>query len=50
MRTERVRRQQQVSSERWHNELLVSTGGEIDDELLTWVEHAFALTDPRADG
>jgi Domain of unknown function (DUF5655) len=43
----RIVKQEQVSANRWHNEVVVSTGGDIDTELLGWIEHAYALTDPR---
>lgn len=46
----RVRKSEQVSAHRWHNEVLVTTGGDFDAELLSWIEHAYSLADPGATG
>jgi hypothetical protein len=42
----RSRKQQQVSTHRWHNDVLITTGGEIDRELVGWLEDAYALNAP----
>jgi len=40
----RVRKQERVSANRWHNELLLSTPDEVDDEVVGWLGEAFALS------
>lgn len=39
----RIRRREQASANRYHNEMLVASPGEIDDELMGWVAAAHAL-------
>ena len=40
----RVRKTEQVSKNRVHNELLVSSPAEIDAELLAWLAAAYSLS------
>lgn len=40
----RIVRQVQTAPHRWHSEVTVETGGELDGELLGWIEHAYAVT------
>lgn len=39
----RIRRTEQASANRYHNEMLVAAPGEIDDELMGWIAGAHAL-------
>jgi len=39
----RVRRLERASANRFHNEMLIASAGEIDDELLGWIAGAHAL-------
>lgn len=39
----RIRRHEQASANRFHNEMLVASPGEIDDELIGWIAAAHAL-------
>ena len=39
----RVRKAEQVSRNRVHNEILLSSPGEVDSELLVWLEEAYRL-------
>jgi uncharacterized protein DUF5655 len=41
---ERIRRTEQVSANRWHNEVLVGAPGELDEEVVEWIGAAYALT------
>src|SRR6185436_6493560 len=40
LRSKRVRKNEQVSRNRCHCEVLLSSEGEVDDELLCWLEQA----------
>jgi hypothetical protein len=39
----RIRRVERASANRYHNEMLVASPGEIDDELMGWIAAAHAL-------
>jgi hypothetical protein len=39
----RIRRLEQASANRYHNEMLVASADEIDDELMGWLTGAHAL-------
>ena len=39
----RIRKLERASANRCHNELLVESAGEIDDELTGWIAEAYAL-------
>lgn len=40
----RVRKHEQVSANRYHNEVLLTGADDIDDELTNWITQAYALT------
>ena len=40
----RVRKVEQVSTNRYHNEVLLSSTGEVDVELGDWIRKAYSLT------
>lgn len=40
----RIRKREQVSANRWHNELLLEDAKEIDAELMVWLVDAFRLS------
>ncbi|THD77592.1 MAG: DNA replication protein DnaC [Phenylobacterium sp.] len=40
----RIRAREQVSKNRFHNELLLSSPAEVDDELMGWLREAYALS------
>ena len=44
LESDRVHRAERVSSNRWHNEVILKDVTEIDDEFLAWVRAAYALT------
>lgn len=39
----RIRKVEQVSARRFHNEIDLATPGEVDDEVRGWLEEAYAL-------
>ena len=41
---DRVRKSEPVSRNRCHNEILVTTGHELDSHLTEWIRGAYALT------
>jgi hypothetical protein len=41
----RVRRAEQISANRCHNEVLVTGSSDIDDELTGWITDAYRLTE-----
>jgi hypothetical protein len=44
----RVRKVEQVSANRCHNEILVSSPSDIDEELMAWITQAYSLTATNA--
>ena len=40
----RVHRAEHVSSNRWHNEIILRDPSEIDAEFLAWMDEAYSLT------
>ena len=42
--SERIRKTEQVSRDRWHNEIVIRTTAEVDAELAGWLRTAYALT------
>ncbi len=40
----RIRKLEKVSTNRWHNEMLLSAPAEVDPELLGWLGDAYALS------
>ncbi len=40
----RIRKLEQVSANRWHNEMLLSAPSNIDGEVLGWLGEAYALS------
>lgn len=44
LESDRVHRAERVSSNRWHNEVILKDVTEIDAEFLGWVRAAYALT------
>jgi hypothetical protein len=43
----RVRKVEQVSAHRFHNEIDLTTAAEVDDQLLAWLTEAYALAGKR---
>jgi hypothetical protein len=43
----RVRKTEQVSTNRFHNEVLLSAPTDIDDELTGWITEAYRLTEDQ---
>lgn len=43
IKSPRIRKSDQLSPNRSHNELWVSSVGEIDTELLKWLKEAYAM-------
>ena len=41
---DRIRRSEQVSANRWHNEVVVPDPDEVDDEVAAWIGAAYTLT------
>jgi hypothetical protein len=39
----RIRKVERVSANRWHNELIIQELAEVDDQLLEWVGAAYEL-------
>jgi hypothetical protein len=44
----RVRKVDQLSKHRFHNDVLLAAPGEVDDELLAWLRTAYALASGSA--
>jgi hypothetical protein len=44
LRSGRLKKVDQVSANRWHNEVLVHSEVDVDDELRNWLEVAYLLT------
>jgi hypothetical protein len=45
LQSQRLRKTEQVSANRWHNELLVTDPSDVDGELRTWLKQAYLLTE-----
>ncbi|TFB49901.1 DUF5655 domain-containing protein [Cryobacterium tagatosivorans] len=43
--SERIRKSEQVSRNRWLNEIVIRTTAEVDAELAGWLRTAYALTE-----
>lgn len=43
LRAERVAKSEQVSKNRYHNEVKIVTPDEVDSELIEWLKEAYAL-------
>jgi hypothetical protein len=43
LRGERLRKQEQVSANRWHNEVLLTDPAQLDAELVGWIRQAHEL-------
>lgn len=41
---ERMHKTEQVSSRRWHNEILLKEAAEVDEDLRLWIAEAYSLT------
>jgi uncharacterized protein DUF5655 len=48
--SERIRRSEQISRARCHNEMLVTDAGDLDAEFDDWLREAYALTMPAVQG
>lgn len=42
----RIRKHEQVSANRWHNEVMLEAKSEIDDQLLNWIREAYFIGHP----
>jgi hypothetical protein len=42
--SERIRKSEQVSRNRWHNEVLITGPADLDLQLTAWLREAYALT------
>lgn len=42
--SDRIRKLERVSANRWHNELVIQDLADVDDELLQWVGAAYELS------
>lgn len=42
----RIRKLEKVSSNRWHNEMLLGAPSEIDREVIEWLRGAYELSGP----
>lgn len=42
----RLAKSEQVSKSRWHHELRIEDGDDLDDEVRGWLREAYALTGP----
>ena len=40
---ERIAKSEQVSKNRYHNDVKITSAGEIDDELIGWLKEAYLL-------
>lgn len=43
VRSNRIKRSEQASANRWHLEVRLEAPGEVDKEILGWLERAYAL-------
>lgn len=46
IKSKRVKRLEQVSANRFHNELLVASPKEVDAELIGWLKASYSLAQP----
>ena len=44
IKSERIRKLEQVSAKRFHNEMLIDTPGGVDREVIGWLKSAYALS------
>ena len=48
LESSRVRKAERVSANRCHNEVLVASPSEVDDELKSWISQAYDLAGAKA--
>ena len=44
IKSERIRKLEQVSAKRFHNEMLIDTPAGVDREVVGWLQRAYALS------
>ena len=44
IKSERIRKLEQVSAKRYHNEMLIDTPAGVDSEVVGWLQSAYALS------
>ena len=44
LETNRLKKSEKVSANRYHNEVVISSAEELDSELVGWLKEAYALT------
>lgn len=44
IKSQRIRKVERVSANRFHNELLISSPGEVDAEVVGWLKDAYTLS------
>jgi hypothetical protein len=42
--SDRIKKSEQVSANRWHNEVMITDPTQFDDELVGWITEAYGLT------
>jgi hypothetical protein len=42
--SKRIKKSEKVSANRYHNEIVLGSADEVDDELRSWIEQAYVLT------
>ena len=40
----RISKREQASANRWHHEIRISNPGEIDEQIIAWLEHSYQLS------
>jgi hypothetical protein len=45
--SKRIRKREQASANRWHFEVRLETPDDVDREIRSWLEHAYALAGPK---
>ncbi len=45
--SQRFRKREKASANRWHLEIRLAAPGDVDREVRTWLERAYALAGPR---
>ena len=45
IRSPRVKKHEQVSAKRWHLEVLLTSPGDVDAELVAWLKAAYAISE-----